>query len=439
MLVEAAERVGGMAASFEIAGQRVDLGSHRLHPAASPRVLDLLRSLLGDDLQTRSRRGRIRLDDRWVHFPLDPVDLLVSARPRFALRAGFDLATGPLRRARHESYAEVIRAGLGPTALKAFHRPMAAKLWGRDPDELAAELAYKRVSVRSGRSLVSTVVAGRSSPPTFLYPRLGFGQIADVLAEAAAEAGVDLRLSSNVRSIEGDSPAVTTVVAGQDGSDHKVTARRVLWTAPAEQAAAACGTGAGAGGVPHRAMTLVYPVASTRGGAPSYTPYDAHYVPQPDVVFSRLSEPRNYRDGPDPDGLTVLCAEIPCDRDDALWNADDGELTDLVLDGIDRLGLPPPRMLDVAVRRLPRVYPVIDRRRANARAELLAATERLPGVTVLGRHGRAAADNLHQVMDMALSAVDRLATDRRRTDGTGWDDEGWRSDLDRFESFVVED
>ena len=37
-----------------------------------------------------------------------------------------------IMRASDESYAEFVRAGLGPTALAHFHGPMATKLWGAD-------------------------------------------------------------------------------------------------------------------------------------------------------------------------------------------------------------------------------------------------------------------------------------------------------------------
>ena len=55
--------VGGMAASFDVAGVRVDHGSHRLHPAISPPLLAALRGLLGADLQTRPRHGRLLVFD----------------------------------------------------------------------------------------------------------------------------------------------------------------------------------------------------------------------------------------------------------------------------------------------------------------------------------------------------------------------------------------
>ena len=81
LLLERAPAVGGMAASFEVAGVRVDTGSHRLHPATPAPVLSLLRELLGDDLQTRPRNGRLRVYDRWVGFPLRPTELARTLPP----------------------------------------------------------------------------------------------------------------------------------------------------------------------------------------------------------------------------------------------------------------------------------------------------------------------------------------------------------------------
>ena len=47
-VVERETAVGGNAGSFEIAGLRVDYGSHRLHPASHPQVLQRIRGVLGD-------------------------------------------------------------------------------------------------------------------------------------------------------------------------------------------------------------------------------------------------------------------------------------------------------------------------------------------------------------------------------------------------------
>jgi len=46
-LLERQPVVGGNAGSFELEGLHVDYGSHRLHPAADPEILETLRKQLG--------------------------------------------------------------------------------------------------------------------------------------------------------------------------------------------------------------------------------------------------------------------------------------------------------------------------------------------------------------------------------------------------------
>ena len=95
--VERADHVGGLAGSFDVAGVRVDNGSHRFHERTEPELLADLQGLLGDELQHRPRHGRIRLCERWVAFPLRPADLVTAVPPAFAARAARDLAAGPVR------------------------------------------------------------------------------------------------------------------------------------------------------------------------------------------------------------------------------------------------------------------------------------------------------------------------------------------------------
>src|ERR671923_116294 len=113
MVLERAPGPGGAAASFELDGIRVDHGSHRLHPAIEPRILDDLQGLLGDELQRRPRNGRIFLEGRWIRFPLRPADLARRLPPSFAAGAAADAVTAWARRPRADTFAETLRAGLG--------------------------------------------------------------------------------------------------------------------------------------------------------------------------------------------------------------------------------------------------------------------------------------------------------------------------------------
>src|SRR5262249_7512096 len=116
-VLERQEIVGGNAGSFLIDGIWCDHGSHRLHPVAEPRVLGEIKQVLGDDLLWRPRHGRIRLQNRWIHFPLKPFDLISRLPRRFTVSLAFDAISKlrPRGPSRQETFATVLRRGLGPT------------------------------------------------------------------------------------------------------------------------------------------------------------------------------------------------------------------------------------------------------------------------------------------------------------------------------------
>jgi protoporphyrinogen oxidase len=419
-VVERADHVGGMAASRTVAGVRVDHGSHRLHPSTDRGLLAELRGLLGEDLQVRPRNGRIKLAGRWVAFPLRAGDLVRSLPPRFAAGAAVDALTGPWRRARADTFGQVVRAGLGPTVADAFYRPYARKLWDADPDELTGELARRRVSASSpmqvARRLVRVPDGSRAQPTgrLFLYPRRGFGQITEAIADAATSRDARLVLGAPVDRARID--AATAVL-----STMPVTALAALLDGPRLE-------------LRHRGMVIVWVVV---GGAP-WSPFDAHYLPDPAHPVARLSEPRNYRDSDDdPADRTVLCAEIPCwpDLTDPVWTASDDDLAAVVADACAREGLPPVRPVQVEVARLPRVYPVY---RPGfewelARAESHVADAGAGRIATLGRQGLFVPDNTHHALAMGFAAARCL-----RQDGT-LDTDAWSVARASFRANVVED
>ena len=213
-VVEQNTVVGGNAGSFEAGGQRLDYGSHRLHPACDPEILAEIRDLLGDDLLDRPRHGRIHLRGKFVHFPLKPVDLMLRLDPQFALGSLTDMGRKALggKRDEGDSFASVLLANLGPTICRDFYFPYARKIWGRDPDTLSGIQARRRVSAGSFGKLMRKVlsqVPGLKPPGAgrFFYPKKGYGQISEAFAAAAQKNGADFRLGSRVAKLHGPSSA----------------------------------------------------------------------------------------------------------------------------------------------------------------------------------------------------------------------------------------
>jgi protoporphyrinogen oxidase len=431
-LLERAAHLGGASASIDVGGQRVDLGSHRLHPSIEPRILADLRALMGDDLQVRPRNGRIRLGGRWIAFPLRPVDLVRRMPPAMALGAVRDALLAPARRPREDTFAEVVRAALGPTIAGRFYLPYARKIWGVDPAGLSGEQARRRVGTRSAAGLVRRALArGEEGKRTFLYPRGGYGQIVEALGTAARAAGARIELGAEVTRVElrADGARVTraggaTTTARRVWSTIPVTALAAIADPPPPPAALAAAAGLG-----YRAMLLVYLVLDR----PRYTPFDAHYLPAGATPVTRVSEPKNYRDGDDPPGTTVLCAEVPCEAGDVLWRAPDPVLGAVAADALEEAGLPRPMPSAVEVVRLRHAYPVLRAGYAERLAEVERWAAGRPALLTLGRQGLFVHDNLHHALAMAWAVADCLGPDR------GFDEVAWAAARRGFAEHVVED
>ncbi len=446
-VLEEGRRVGGTAGSFDLAGLRVDYGSHRLHPACPPEILRDIRGLLGADLLDRPRHGRIRLRGRWIHFPLKPSELILRLPPSFTLGVAVDGMDAAMRlRPRssigeEETFASILETGLGRTISRDFYFPYVRKLWGLEPEALSAVQARRRVSANSWGGVTRKVLSalpGRRNPGNsrFFYPRHGFGQISEAFCQAACEGGARVRLNASLRAVEISRNGSHTVHYEEAGRTQSLQADQVWSTIPITtlikclrprppvqylRAAAA---------IDYRPMVLIYLLLEQD----QFSEYDAHYFPEPDIPITRLSEPKNYCDGEGPPDHTILCAELPCDRDDLVRGKSDHELGQLVCDALDAVGIPvqaPVRR--VVTRHIRYAYPIYRRGYEVHFDRLDRWINQIDGLLTFGRQGLFAHDNTHHALNMGYSAAACL------DENGGFDHTRWRAVRDVFEAHVVED
>lgn len=406
-LFEARDQLGGMAASFDVDGVMVDHGSHRLHPVVPPQVWDVIEPLLGDELQQRDRKGRIALKGQWLKFPLELTDLVKKLPPKMIAKIGWDTIAGPFRRIDETDAESAVRARLGPTVAEDFYLPYFAKLWDVPMSELAVEIADRRIANRGALDVLKKILAPRAQPFDYLYPRRGFGQITQVVADAAREAGVTVELGARVEHVTLADDGVTLTVGGHEHqfdtvlSSIPIPVLGRLADAPAPLVEAA-------GRLRHRAMVLLYLTI----GRPQVTTFDAHYFPELSTPVSRMNEPKNYRvSADDPTDLTVLCAEIPCWRGDDIWEADSDDLAARVIPTLEPLGFDLTPLIATQVVREPAVYPVYDGQYAGDLEKLEAWVHDQPRLVTFGRQGLFNPDNTHHALLMGMEAAQVIAPD----------------------------
>lgn len=442
-VLEQRNTVGGNAGSFLLDGIWVDYGSHRLHPACDPGILSELRALLDADLLDRPRHGRILLEKRWIHFPLKPVDLLLRLPKSFAFGVGADMirkrfvrgSTGP------ETFASVLERSLGRTICREFYFPYARKLWGLPPEELASTQARRRVSGNSvGKILrkIANAVPGLKKPGAgrFFYPKRGYGQISQRLAEAAQARGAEFLHGARVTAVECDGRRISGVRYELGGTERTLPASSVWSTLPVSLLVRGMRPEApreildAAGGISFRGMILIYLTLAQD----QFTEYDAHYFPEEEIPISRLSEPKNYSDTKEPRGRTVVCAELPSDPGTPEWELSDEKIGELLRSWLEQAGLPVrAKVLGVTTRKLRQAYPIYRRGYEEHFGKIDAWLDELEGLLTFGRQGLFVHDNTHHALYMARAAAECLQADG------GFDKDLWAKYRQIFETHVVED
>ncbi len=176
----------------------------------------------------------------------------------------------------------------------------------------------------------------------FFYPRRGYGQLSECLAEAAQKAGTEIVFGARVTSIERQGNSITAVRYQKEGKEHVLQTQHVWSTLPVTllvrlmRPEAPPNVLEAANSLSYRGMVLVYLVLEQ--DRPSG--FDAYYVPEKSMPVSRMSEPKNFFGSEEPHGTTVLCAELPCDPDGLYWELTDAELSKKLCEWLEDAGLP---------------------------------------------------------------------------------------------------
>jgi protoporphyrinogen oxidase len=440
-LIEKEPFTGGLCGSFSRSGIRFDYGSHRLHACSDKGILDEIKSYLGDDLLLNKRNGRIYLSGRFVRFPLKPADLLFHLPPSFIAGIIRDTLLKPFRSKKGgvHSYGDALLYSLGKTMCERFYFPYAEKLWGLTPFKISADQAKRRVAGASIGKIMRKICSKNDRKSVFYYPKNGFGQICGSFEKHANELGGRIHVSSDVHSILHSEGHIQSIrFRSLDGKESSVEQNTdfLCSTIPVTslvrlfQPSLPQSVLDAADKIRFRSLALVYLVLRTD----QFTPFDTHYFPEKNLIFSRISEPLNFSQCSDRKGLTGLCVEVPCSLGDSVCHASEGELVSMVLDDMKKAGLSVRcEIEDSFIRILKDAYPLYELDTMRNFKVIDNHLSTFSNLLNFGRQGLLIHDNIHHAIEMANSAGDCI------TDKCSLDALRWRSFRRRFEEFVVED
>jgi phytoene dehydrogenase-like protein len=334
VVLEAAERVGGLCITVHNDGFAYDLGGH-IPFVRDERRREWLADLLEGDLHWVDRPVACVVDGRIVS------GRYLDRRP--------DVLEQPV------AWDETARGELGsrfggPFVDRAM-RPYLEKIDGIPLESIPGQRAVK-------------LMVDQAAPDGFWFPGSGIGQLMDAMAGAIEDAGGEVALRHRARRLSVDGGRIRGVTAIGPSGERHIAADALVVGVPAGLAARLAEPRAPAGATPEvrmRAVCLVYLAIDTQ--RVSDEPWIQ--VDHPRVPFSRAFEPANWSDRLAAPGRTLLGLECYCQAadDDPVWSLDDvalgRHLAETLADELGWIDSPGQASL-VEVVRLPRAYPVPD-------------------------------------------------------------------------------
>jgi protoporphyrinogen oxidase len=418
-VLEAEDQIGGQSKTVRRGDWRFDLGGHRFFTKYDDVRREVV-EIVGDEALTTNRKSVIRLRGQFIQYPLEMSDLLSRMNPLVTMRAGVDYmlaaARGKLFGKSDASFEDWVISRFGRTLYEIYFGMYTEKLWGVSPKEISADWAAQRISlINLWDVFVRLLGRGDETPRTylteFIYPKWGIGTVPERMAERIKRRGGTILVNAPVLRLARDGERVTAVTFKQGDGHQTIPCDRVVATIPLPELVEALGLEAAAeelrlvSNMRFRALrflnlTLDFPAVSDNTWI---------YVPEPQYLFFRVQEPRNWSPFLSPPGKTSMILELACDRGDTLWHEADDVLYRRCLPQLVELGLLRPeqtgQVLDCFSTYMTHAYPVYDLDYKLKIDTALRLCDNVTNLVTLGRQGLFRYNNMDHSLRMAFLAA----------------------------------
>ncbi|HEX2344640.1 MAG TPA: NAD(P)/FAD-dependent oxidoreductase [Vicinamibacterales bacterium] len=435
-VLEQDHQVGGLARTVEYKGFRFDIGGHRFFTKVGP-VRDLWHAMLGANMLTRPRLSRIYYNSRYFDYPLKAVSAFRGLGIIESFRVLLSYIWIRIRPIRPEvSFEDWVSNRFGRRLYGIFFKTYTEKVWGIPCDRIGAQWAAQRIK---GLSLVTAVInmlfkrggteGGQIKTliDEFEYPRLGPGMMWEAFQADIADRGGHLLLSAKVRGLHHHNGRMTGVEFERGGARTLLPADMVLSTMPLRELIESLSPAAprevrdAAAALKYRDFLTIALILDT----PDAFPDNWIYVHDPRVKLGRIQNFKNWSPEMVPDaGKTCLGLEYFCFEGDGLWTMSDPDLIALGTRELDAIGLlKGARVLDGAVVRMPKAYPVYDDGFVPALDVVRRYLDGFTNFQAAGRNGMHKYNNQDHSMVTAILAAQNLLGARHDVWAVNADDE----------------
>ncbi|WP_038106687.1 NAD(P)/FAD-dependent oxidoreductase [Variovorax paradoxus] len=480
-VVEADTQVGGISKTVEYRGNRIDIGGHRFfsksdwvmqwwasilpvekagegaslsfkyqgqqRDALPENLAEVNPSTRDDVMMVRSRLSRIYFNERFFDYPLKlNAGNLRKLGWAKTVTFGFSYIAAKANPIKQEaSLQDFFINRFGEKLYRQFFKEYTEKVWGVPCSEISAAWGAQRVkslsvskalwhAAKSALGMNNGQAEQTSLIESFVYPKLGPGQMWEEVAKRFMSNGGVLLMKHRAQHIEISEGVVRSVeVVSHDGQHQRLQCTHVISTMPVKDLVAAS-KDAWPAEVADIASRLEYRDFMTVGllyrreDLPVALSDNWIYIQEPGVKVGRVQVFNNWSPYMVSDPDTVwLGLEFFCKEGDDLWSMSDDALKQLAQSEMKQIKLvSASQAIDATVLRVPKAYPGYFGEAYEQFGRVQSALDAIPNLFLVGRNGMHRYNNQDHSMLTAKEAAHQIITgvvDKSRLWAINVDDE----------------
>ena len=399
-VLEKRARIGGLCGSIIEQGFTFDAAGPHIMFSKNKDVLNLMVATLGENVQQRRRENKIWFKGRLVKYPFENDLASLPKEDNFDCIYGY--IVNPHANETPSNLAQWSYKTFGEGISDKYFIPYNRKIWNYDPSKLGLEFVSRIPKPPMEDVLKSSIgipTEGYLHQLYYYYPIEG-GYEAIVHAFAKKVRG-RISISTAVKSISREGSR--WIVNGDKRYDKLISTLPVhellgVWADAPKEARDAAGR--------LRYNSLINVLLGMKSKADHE--YTAVYIPDPAIIFHRISFPQSFSPRNVPPGGSSIMAEITANEGDGTWGMADERIVGRTIDELASIGFIKPD--DVVYRRVVRFqygYPVYDldyRKNVTTLRESIAAA----GLHLLGRFAQFDYINSDVCVERALALATEL-------------------------------
>ncbi|GAA3632405.1 FAD-dependent oxidoreductase [Flavivirga jejuensis] len=417
LVFEASDQIGGMSRSFDLWGQRVDLGPHRFF-SKQKEVNSFFKELVKDDFTLVNRQTRIFYDGKYFQYPLKFGNVMKNLSLITIFQILWDYLIQIINPIKNpKNLEEWISNRFGEKLYTIFFKNYSEKLWGIKCTQIDADWAAQRIKTLSLiQAVISALFNNRSNKhktlvDQFAYPKNGTGTLYEKAAEAIKKQNGEIFLKTPVQRILIDD--INNHAHGVELNNGSIIkADHIVSTMPLTYLVK---------GIKNTPLKVSKAIDSLyfRNTVLVYFEIDKKnlfddnwlYIHSPEVKLGRITNFRNWCPSlTKKKDTTILALEYWCFEKDDLWTQTDNLTIDLAKKELSHINLISKeiKIINSKIIKVPKCYPVYETGYQENLNTTIDFLKNIKNLFPIGRYGAFKYNNQDHSILMGLLAANKI-------------------------------